>query len=139
MTMPLKVSSLTPLLQVYDMPTSAEFYREKIGFEIVMQSQPGERFHWALLRLGEVELMLNTMYESDGERPAKVPVDRLAGHGDMTLYFGCENVDEAWNDLRSKGVMVSEPVTQRYGMRQITVVDPDGYQLCFQHPVKSGG
>ena len=137
--MPLKVSSLTPLLQVYDMPTSAAFYREKIGFEIVIQSQPGEHFHWALLRLGEVELMLNTMFESDEERPVRLDPYRIMGHSDTTLYFACEDVDEAWKDLRSKDVMVAKPVIRDYGMKQITVIDPDGYELCFQHPVKAGG
>ena len=139
MTMPLKVSSLVPLLQVYDMPMSAAFYRDILGFEIVMQSQPGEHFHWALLRLGEVELMLNTMFEFDDERPANLDPSRTIGHGDLTLYFGCEDVDEAWNYLRSKGVTVAKPVIRDYGMKQITVIDPDGYQLCFQHPVKAGG
>jgi uncharacterized glyoxalase superfamily protein PhnB len=121
------------------MPRSAAFYRDVLGFEILMQSQPGGHFHWALLRLGEVELMLNTMFESDEERPAKVDPSRTLGHGDMTLYFGCADVDEAWEHLRAKGVMVTKPVTQRYGMKQISVIDPDGYQLCFQHPVKAGG
>jgi glyoxylase I family protein len=137
--MPIKVSSLTPLLQIYDMPRSAAFYRDILGFEIVMQSQPGEHFHWALLRLGEVELMLNTMFESDEERPAHLDPSRIVGHSDMTLYFGCADVDEAWKYLRSKGVTVTEPVIQRYGMKQITVIDPDGYQLCFQHPGEGGG
>jgi len=137
--MPLKVSSLTPLLQVYDMPRSAAFYRDVLGFEILMQSQPGEHFHWALLRLGEAELMLNDIFESDDERPANLDPSRIIGHGDTTLYFACDDVDEAWKDLRSKDVMVAKPVIRDYGMKQITVIDPDGYELCFQHPVKAGG
>lgn len=65
--MALNVSGLTPLLQVYDMPTAVRFYRDKLGFEVVSTSPVlGEdRFHWVLLRLGEAELMLNTAYEFD--------------------------------------------------------------------------
>jgi catechol 2,3-dioxygenase-like lactoylglutathione lyase family enzyme len=58
--MEIKVSGLTPLIQVFDMPASVAFYRDVIGFEVVMQSQPGEHFDWALLRMGGASLMLNT-------------------------------------------------------------------------------
>ena len=71
--MALDVRGLTPLLQVYDMPTSVRFYRDVLGFEVAATSPMlGEdRFHWALLRLGDAELMLNTAYEFDNDRPAE--------------------------------------------------------------------
>ncbi len=36
--MGLDVRGLTPLLQVYDMPTSVRFYRDVLGFEVVSTS-----------------------------------------------------------------------------------------------------
>jgi len=134
--MQIKVSSLTPLLQVFDMPTSVAFYRDVIGFEVVMPAQQGNRFDWALLRMGGASLMLNTAYEAH-ERPAVPDAARRAGHGDMTLFFACPNVDEAYEYLRSKGIAVEKPVIRVYGMKQLTVIDPDGYELCFQHPAKA--
>jgi catechol 2,3-dioxygenase-like lactoylglutathione lyase family enzyme len=52
--MALDVRGLTPLLQVYDMPTSVRFYRDVLGFEVVSTAPKlgADRFHWALLRLG---------------------------------------------------------------------------------------
>jgi catechol 2,3-dioxygenase-like lactoylglutathione lyase family enzyme len=132
----MNVSGLTPLIQVFDMPASVTFYRDILGFEVVMQSQPGEHFDWALLRMGGAELMLNTAYEAD-ERPAAPDAARWAGHGDTTLYIGCPNVDEAYEYLKSKGIEVEKPVVRDYGMKQLTVTDPDGYGVCFQHPVKT--
>jgi uncharacterized glyoxalase superfamily protein PhnB len=132
----MKVSGLTPLVYVFDMPASVAFYRDVIGFEIIIQSQPGDHFDWALLRKDGAELMLNTAYESH-ERPAAPDPARWAGHGDTTLYFGCPNVDEAYEYLRSKGISVKKPVIRDYGMKQLTMTDPDGYQLCFQHPAKA--
>ena len=38
--------------------------------------------------------------------------------------FLCENVDSAYAELRDKPCQVRAPET-----------DPDGFQLCFQHPV----
>ena len=36
--MAINVRGLTPLLQVYDMPTSMRFYRDVLGFEVVHTS-----------------------------------------------------------------------------------------------------
>jgi catechol 2,3-dioxygenase-like lactoylglutathione lyase family enzyme len=133
--MSIHVEGLTPLIQVFDMPTAVAFYRDVIGFEIVMQSEPGEHFDWALLRMDGASLMLNTAYEAH-QRPAAPDPARRAGHGDTALFFGCPNVDKAYEYLRSKGIAVKKPVVRPYGMKQLTVTDPDGYELCFQYPVK---
>ena len=131
--MALDVRGLTPLLQVYDMPTSVRFYRDLLGFEVVTTSPMlGEdRFHWALLRLGDAELMLNTAYEFDSDRPAEPDHARTAAHDDTGLFFGCPDVDAAYRELCGSGVRVKEPVVTGYGMKQMYVRDPDGYALCF--------
>jgi len=38
--------------------------------------------------------------------------------------------------LRSRGIAVNEPKIAHYGMKQLYVSDPDGYNLCFQWPAK---
>jgi catechol 2,3-dioxygenase-like lactoylglutathione lyase family enzyme len=131
--MTLDIRGLAPLLQVFDMPASIHFYRDILGFEVVSTSQPGEHFGWALLRLNGVELMLNTAYEAD-RRPSAPDQHRTAAHADTGLYFGCPDVDGAYNQLRAKGLAVNPPVIRPYGMKQLTVPDPDGYELCFQWP-----
>jgi glyoxylase I family protein len=131
--MTLDIRGLAPLLQVFDMPASIHFYRDILGFEVVNTSRPGEHFDWALLRLNGVELMLNTAYEAD-ERPSTPDSNRVAGHADTGLYFGCPDVEGAYNQLRAKGLDVKPPVIRTYGMKQLNVIDPDGYELCFQWP-----
>jgi catechol 2,3-dioxygenase-like lactoylglutathione lyase family enzyme len=134
--MALDVRGLTPLLQVYDMPTSVRFYRDLLGFEVISTSPVlGEdRFHWALLRVGGAELMLNTAYELDTDRPPEPDHARTSAHDDTGLFFECPNVDGAYAELRGKGVAVKEPMVTGYGMKQMYVRDPDGYTLCFQWP-----
>jgi len=134
--MPLDIRGLAPLLQVYDMPASIHFYRDLLGFELVGLSPeyaPG-RFHWALLKLNGVELMLNTAYEFDAERPAVREPARVAAHADTCIYFGCPDVDAAYHHIREKGIEADEPRVAPYGMKQLYVKDPDGYGLCFQWP-----
>ena len=139
--MPIDVRGLAPLFQVYDMPTSIHFYRDLLGFELVRHAPeyaPG-RCHWALLGRNGVELMLNTAYEFDDERPAAREAARVAAHCDTTIYFGCPDVDAAYRHLRERGVDVREPHVAPYGMKQLDILDPDGYSLCFQWPCDLGG
>lgn len=133
--MALDVRGLCPLLQVYDMPTSVRFYRDTLGFELVTTSPnlgAEDKFHWCLLRLGGSELMLNSTYELDDERPVRPDPTRVAAHDDTCIYFAAPDVDAAYQELRAKGLQLKPPREAPYGMKQLYLHDPDGYNLCFQ-------
>ena len=133
--MAVEVRGVCPLLQVYDMPTSVRFYRDTLGFEVVATSPNlgGEdKFHWCLLRLCGSEVMLNTAYELDDERPVPPDPARAAAHQDTCIYFGAPDVDAVYEELRTKGLQLKPPKVAPYGMKQLYLRDPDGYGLCFQ-------
>lgn len=132
--MTINISNMVPLIQVFDMPTSIAFYREALGFEVVQDSGQGSYSGWVLLGRDGVELMLNTQYEAH-DRPAESNSDRQKWHGDTCLYFACSDVDEAFRHLTTQGLDINPPSVAAYGMRQLYVRDPDGYNLCFQWPV----
>jgi glyoxylase I family protein len=130
--MAIDVRGLVPLLSIFDMPSSVEFYCEKLGFEIVdTDRKPAPHFDWVWLRLNGAELMLNTAYEK-AHRPASPDPARIAAHEDTVLYFGCPDVDVAYAHLQTMGISVKPPKIAPYGMKQLYVTDPDGYLLCFQ-------
>lgn len=128
---------LCPLISVYDMPESVHFYCDLLGFEIVNHSPflPSGSFHWVWLRKNGAELMLNTHYEYDDERPPTRTAEWLRPHGNVTFYLGCPDVDAAYRQLLAFGLDVKEPHVARYGMKQLNLSDPEGYGLCFQWPV----
>lgn len=135
--MAIEIRHMAPLLQVFDMPTSIAFYRDVLGFEVVTTSKPrGQHFDWALLRLNGVELMLNTAYEENARPPVPDRV-RIAAHDDTAIYFGCPDVDAAYAHLQARGVAADAPKVAHYGMKQLYLHDPDGYNLCFQWPAAS--
>lgn len=134
--MALDVDGMAPLIQIYDMSEALGFYRDTLGFELVADSgevdtPEGRYVHWCWLRLGAADLMLNTAYDA-GERPPARDPARQAAHDDLCFYFVCPDADAAAAWLRSRGLDVKGPSTAAYGMRQVWLHDPDGYQLCFQ-------
>jgi glyoxylase I family protein len=132
--MSIDVRGVCVLLQVFDMPTSVRFYRDVLGFEIVQTSpREGDQFDWGLLRLNDAEVMVNTAYEQE-YRPTQQDSTRVAAHRDTCLYFGSPDVDAVYRHLRAHGIDVKEPQIAPYGMKQLYVSDPDGYELCFQWP-----
>lgn len=137
-----KFLGLTPLMQVFDMPTSLAFYRDKLGFDVVSASPvvetPEGRFsHWMWLRSGSVDLMLNTAYDA-GERPGTPDAFRMATHGDTCLYIGCPDLDGAYATFTRAGLKIDPPAMASYGIRQLSLRDPDNFDLVFQAPTWNG-
>ena len=132
--MTLRIGGFATLIQVFDMPTSLAFYRDVMGFWVISDAPEDGRCDWVWLKSGESELMLNTAYEAEARPPAPDPT-RFAGHSDTTLYFGCEDIDMAYAELRARGVATREPIVTDYGMKQVYLKDPDGYEICLQQPV----
>jgi len=128
----IRVNEVVTLLEIFDMPRSLAFYHDLLGFEVVASAGDD----WAMLKLGGASLMLNTRYEADDRPPAPDP-SRVAAHDDTELYFDCKNVEETYSYLRSKGLNVNEPRIAHYGMKQLTVIDPDGFRLVFQRETES--
>ena len=133
----LTLKGMAPLLQVFDMPTSLHFYRDILGFEVISLSNDavGDKAYWAWLKHSGIEFMLNEMYERD-QRPAIPDAKRQEAHYDTSIYFGCPNVDAAYEYLTSKGLALKKPVITSYNFKALYVTDPDGYLLAFHWPVQ---
>jgi catechol 2,3-dioxygenase-like lactoylglutathione lyase family enzyme len=127
------VQGLTTLLEVYDMDASLAFYRDLLGFEVVHSWGLADQWTWVRLKAGESSLMLNSAYD-DRRRPGMPDEGRVKGHVDTELYFQCVDADQAYTYLRGQGCDVKAPVVTYYGMKQVWLQDPDGFQVCLQSP-----
>jgi uncharacterized glyoxalase superfamily protein PhnB len=133
-----QITGATPYFQVFDMTASVRFYRDVLGFEVVFATpevgtKEGRFSHFVRLKLGDVDLMLNTAYDSD-ERPASRDDARWSGHRDVALYIDCADVDALYETLTGRGLKLAPPRIAPYGMKFIQVHDPDGYGLNFHMP-----
>lgn len=124
---------LTPLISVFDMPQSLAFYRDVLGFSVVfaspeVETKEGRFSHFMRLRRGEMELMLNTIYDSN-ERPPEPPEKSLK---EVVFYIACSDIELAYRDFTARGLKASPPTVAPYGLKLFSAEDPDGYTIVFQ-------
>jgi len=131
----ISIQGLAPLLQVFDMPVAIHFYRDLLGFTITgtspALSENPDHVNWCMLDLNGATIMLNTAYDPEDQPDSPDPA-RWSGHQDTGIFFGCPDVDGAYQYLVSKGLTLNPPKVAPYGMKQLSLTDPDGYGLCFQ-------
>lgn len=112
-------------IAVTALEASIEFYR-RLGFEKVNGDENS-----ALVQQGRVKLFL---FQSNGSnRAAERPLamdDSEAGIDHIS--FGVSDIDEVVKSLSDVGIAVeSGPISQSWGPRTITVLDPSGVRLWF--------
>ena len=115
--MPIKIEHLTPLIQVFNMPRSLAFYRDLLGFEVVMNSGDGDDSSWVWIRLNDCHLMLNDQYEP-GHVPDAPPAERTKWHKDTALFFGADP-DAVYEYLVLKGLSAKPPSNASYGIHSL--------------------
>ena len=120
------VRTAMPLLYVQDMERSRAFYCDQLGFTLTERWDPEGKFSWCSMTLEGATIMLQLAEPDDLECLAK-------GNSDVALFFLCEDVDALFDQFRSRGLDADPPTEAFYGMRQLTVTDPDGRHVCFEH------
>jgi catechol 2,3-dioxygenase-like lactoylglutathione lyase family enzyme len=123
----MKLRSLIPVLDVRDVDASIEFYCEVLGFTVHEKVTWGGRTEWALLRAGQVQLMLCAGEPSDTEEDG-----RKSSEGVFFLYH--ENVESLLVYLGARGYDgLSNLMQSATAARDFFLRDPDGYVLWFSH------
>jgi uncharacterized glyoxalase superfamily protein PhnB len=124
----MSVQSCKPLLNVADIETSLGFWRDLIGFEVTTRFEHEGRLAFANLRSGDVELMLNARGGDPGPRRTR------PHYTEAVIYLGVDSVHDLVRDLRAKGCDAPDPETEQYGLDEIVLRDPDGYEIAFTSP-----
>jgi uncharacterized glyoxalase superfamily protein PhnB len=121
------VHQIWPLLVVEDIERSIEFYRDQLGFSLVGRAEWKGKLYWCRVERGGACLMLQQA-EADEDGPAGE-----RGRG-VVFYFICEDADAMYRDLTGRGLELNKPSIADYGMKQLAIPEPDGYNLCFESP-----
>lgn len=127
---------MVPELIVDDLAASILFYT-LLGFRVVY-TRPAERFAY-LTRGHGIDPMLEQVDDHDGPDPA---LGHPYGRG-MNLSIDVEDATALHCAVEAAGHEVRHPIRERWfartddevGVREFTVVDPDGYVLRPTEPI----
>lgn len=126
------LKQISPLLQVSDLAASISFYGQKLGFKT---GTPDRGF--ALVRRDDCLIFLAQKTKSVDvtNKAARAEAD---GWCNFDIHIHCEpgTLDGLYSEFRAKGVPMLDcfqngPVARSYGIRDFSVIDPDGYDLVF--------
>ncbi|HZE69511.1 MAG TPA: VOC family protein [Pyrinomonadaceae bacterium] len=119
--------SIAPYFIVNDVVTTANYYRDMLGFRY-------ERFwneppSFCMVHRNGIVIMLAQLEKEGVMRPNRV-VDPEGEAWDA--YVWIENADDLYSEFKSKGVKITREICdQPYGCRDFDVEDCNGYRLCF--------
>jgi predicted enzyme related to lactoylglutathione lyase len=120
---------IAPYFIVNDVVTTANFYRDKLGFHY-------ERFwneppSFCMVKRSGIIIMLAQLDAPTVIRPNR-HVDPEGSAWDA--YIWIENADTLAAEFRTRGVPIAREICdQVYGCRDFEIDDCNGYRLCFGH------
>jgi uncharacterized glyoxalase superfamily protein PhnB len=135
----MKLSKLTPNLAVADIRQTVQFYRDNLGFELVMavpvaqdgveqQLSEGKEYVYAMLKKDGVELMIQ---RSDSFHEDVVLAEQTSVGASVSFYMEGKGIDAFHAELKSKGIQVTELKLTWYGIKEFYIKDNNGYILGF--------
>jgi catechol 2,3-dioxygenase-like lactoylglutathione lyase family enzyme len=124
MTSSPKLTAFASVFTVADVAPSLRFYAEALGFAIHFQM--GDPPSYAIVERGAVSLHL--MPKSQDPR----------GLGTSSIYVFVAGVDALHDELKNRFCPIEvAPEDFSYGMREMSVSDPDGNRITFGEEIKA--
>jgi uncharacterized glyoxalase superfamily protein PhnB len=121
-----KLFGVAPYFIVDDIHASAEFYRDKLGFEF--NQIWGEPPQFVIVRRDGASIMLKSIGSIGHGRPNHT-VHPNAG---WDAYIRVKNADAIYREFRSRGVKITREIEKTYyNCRDFDIEDNSGYILCF--------
>jgi catechol 2,3-dioxygenase-like lactoylglutathione lyase family enzyme len=115
---------------VEDVAAAVDFYRDRLGFEVVMQPAPG----FAALRRDDLTLYLNAPGAGGAGRAGGAP----APGGWSRFQLAVDDLDATVDRLRREGARFRGELVEGVGGRQILVEDPSGNPVELFEPAPRG-
>ena len=121
---------LFPRLTVSDIEESTEWY-EALGFDVI--------YSMPVMAHVRYRKYADVMLADEGTQPAESVPEGDRGRG-VSIYVTVEDesVDDVAERAREFGAeIVEEPRRTEWNTRELTVADPDGYELVFSERAES--
>lgn len=122
-------SKLTPNLMVEDVNSTIEFYKNILGFQLVMTVPEEGTFDFALMKSGNVEIMFQARESLSQDFPPEFKNKKT--YEVLTLYIDMENIEGLLQKIKDKVAIIKDLHTTFYGTKEFVIKDCNGYILTF--------
>ena len=122
------LTKLTPNLMVEDVERTLAFYRDTLGFGVVMTLPESAPFDFAIVQRDGVELMFQSRTSLSENVPALTGSSIGAS---QTFYIEVSGIRDLYDQLREKVEIVVDFHTTFYGTNEFYFRDLNGYILSF--------
>ena len=119
------MSSASPSFTVNNLEKSLAFYRDVLGFKVEQTWDEGGKVTGVSLRAGGVSFMI-------GQDDWKKGRNRSKGVGFRMFCMTDKSVDTLAKGIEARGGKLDQgPRDEPWGVRDISVTDPDGFKLTI--------
>jgi lactoylglutathione lyase len=126
----LKLKSAAPGFTVNDVEKSLAWYRDVLGFAVMERWEEGGKLLGVEVSAGDVVIML-------GQDDWKKGRDRVKGEGFRIFCETGQDIDQLAAKIKAAGgTLTQEPKDEPWGMRDLSVEDPDGFKLTIARTLK---
>ena len=126
------LSQISPLLQVKDLKASVAFYGRTLGFR-TGSTEGG----FSIVRRDDCAIFLAQKSKDVDvtNKAARATIDGWCNY-DLHIYCQPGTLDTLYAEFRANGAPLPDcfaggPIQRSYGVRDFSVIDPDGYDLVF--------
>jgi uncharacterized glyoxalase superfamily protein PhnB len=120
-----KLQAAAPSFTVADVEKSLAWYRDILGFKVANRWEDKGKLLGVEMTAGDVLFMLG---QDDWKKGRK----RVKGQGVRIYCETTENIDRLADRIKANGgALTQEPTDQPWGMRDLGVEDPDGFQITI--------
>lgn len=122
------MKQLTPNLMVDNVQETLRFYREVLGFSVVMTVPDEGAPVWAMVACGEVRLMFQDRASIVAEYPK---LDRSTLGGALTFYIKVDDVTELYARVKDRATILRPLHRTFYDADEFALEDCNGFILTF--------
>jgi uncharacterized glyoxalase superfamily protein PhnB len=135
----MKLNKLTPNFAVADIRQTVQFYRENLGFELIMAvpaTQDGvdtqlagdREYVYAMMKKEQIELMFQQQdsFHEDISLAGNEPVG-----ASVSFYMQGKDIEPFYAGLKNRDIQVSDLKLTWYGIKEFYMKDNNGYILGF--------
>jgi len=118
----------TPECGISDVNKAVEWYKDNLGFELVISVPESGEYDWALMKKDSVEIMFQTKSSLDEEIPY---LKNSPAAGSIIIYIEVDDIKKMYNELKKEVKIIKELHKTFYGSEEFAISDCNGFVLLF--------